>query len=139
MQKVSLQEVMTRELITVGSDMLVTQVDQIFKNQSFHHIPVVDENNHLVGIISKIDFERIKNGATLFRNPKIEKYNEVLFQTLLVKDIMTASVVCFKPTDSVRLAYMVFKENKFRAVPVLEKEKLVGIVTPLDILDYFFE
>ena len=138
MQKVSLQEIMTTDLVTIRFDEIVTQVAQIFKKQSFHHIPVVDENNHLAGIISKIDFERIKNGATLFRNPKIEKYNEILFQTLLVKDMMTKTVVSFKPTDSIRLAYLVFKENKFRAIPILEKEKLVGIVTPLDLLDYFF-
>ena len=138
MQKVSLQEIMTTDLVTIRFDEIVTQVAQIFKKQSFHHIPVVDENNHLAGIISKIDFERIKNGATLFRNPKVEKYNEILFQTLLVKDMMTKTVVSFKPTDSIRLAYLVFKENKFRAIPILEKEKLVGIVTPLDLLDYFF-
>ncbi|HFB99717.1 MAG TPA: CBS domain-containing protein, partial [Phaeodactylibacter sp.] len=75
----------------------------------------------------------------LFQNPKIETYNEILFQTLLVKDIMTKTVVSFRPTDSIQLAYMVFKENKFRAMPVLSGEKLVGIVTPLDILDYFFK
>ena len=111
----------------------------MFKEHSFHHIPVEDSEGSLVGIVSRTDFERIKTGTTLFRNPKVEDYNEVLYQTLLVKDIMTKGVIHLRPMDSILVAYRIFKENKFRALPVIEKGKLIGIVTPLDVLNHFFK
>lgn len=136
-QEIPVREIMTTNLITVRSNEVVTNIAEIFKTQTFHHIPIIDEMNCLVGMVSLTDFERIKNGATLFRNPKIEEYNEAVFQSLMVRDIMTKGVVHLRPMDSIQAAYKVFKENKFRALPVIEKGKLIGIVTPIDILDYF--
>ena len=112
---------------------------RIFKEHSFHHIPIVNDDESLEGIISLTDFERIKNGTSLFRNPKIEKYNEALFSTLLAKDIMTKDVKELRPNDTIFQAYEIFKKNRFRALPVIARGKLVGIITPFDMLEYFFE
>ena len=139
MQDVLIEKLMTKGVITVQYEELVTKVAEIFKTHSFHHIPIINDQQCLKGIISRTDFERIKYGVTLFRNPEIDDYNETLFQTLLAKDIMTKGVVHVMPKDSVRRAYKIFKENKFRALPVVEKGVLVGIITPLDILDYYFQ
>ncbi|MFK7775274.1 MAG: CBS domain-containing protein [Saprospiraceae bacterium] len=138
MQKITIQEVMTTDLITVRFDETVTKIATVFKENSFHHIPIVNADDCIEGIISRTDFERIKNGMTHFRVQDIEKYNETLFQTLLTKDIMTKGVVHLNPHDAIQDAYKVFKKNKFRALPVISKGKLVGLVTPLDLLDFFF-
>ena len=129
---------MTTDLITVRFDETVTKIATVFKEHSFHHIPIVNADDCIEGIISRTDFERIKSGMTHFRVHDIEKYNESLFQTLLTKDIMTKGVVHLNPNDSIQDAYKVFKKNKFRALPVISKGKLVGLVTPLDLLDFFF-
>ena len=137
--KVQLKDVMSKNLTTVGVHTPVSLVATIFANSTFHHIPVVDDHQRLKGIISKTDFERIKSGISLFRNPKLEAYNESLFRTLLTSDIMTMNVIEMRPEDSIELAYKVFSKNKIRALPIVDKGKLVGIVTPLDLLDFFFQ
>ena len=139
MKDIQVKDVMTQNLITVKSYQTVSEVSRIFNEHSFHHIPIIHDDDSLAGIISLTDFERIKNGTSLFRNPKIEKYNEALFSTLLARDIMTKDVVELCPTDTIHQAYQIFKKNRFRALPIISKGKLTGIITPFDMIEYFFE
>ena len=139
MEELTLKEIMTTDLVTIHVDKNLSYVAEIFKTKPFHHILVVDNEGSLKGIISQTDFERVTVGASLFRNPDKEAYNEALLKSMLVSQIMTKDVVKLRPSDSVRTAYKIFKENKFRSIPIVGKGKLVGIVTPLDILDYFFK
>ncbi|MEM1321337.1 MAG: CBS domain-containing protein [Bacteroidota bacterium] len=139
MENLAVKEIMTTALVTIHTNEPVSRVAQIFNQHRFHHIPIVDCAGCIAGIISLSDFERIKNGQTLFRNPKIEAYDNALFQTMLAQDMMTRDVVELRPTDSIQRAYEIFRDNKFRALPVVEKGILRGIVTPLDILNHFFK
>ena len=138
MYDLPLKDIMTTNLITLNTNECVSEVARIFKAKSFHHIPIINNEAHLAGIISISDFERIKTGATLFRNPKVEEYNQSIFESMLVKDIMTKALTTLRPKDTIKKAYEIFKNNKFRAIPITEESKLVGILTPFDILDYFF-
>ena len=131
-------EIMTTDLLTVDLHESVERVAQLFEEHKFHHIPVIDKSNSIKGIISLTDVERMKYGKSLFRNPDLETYNRVLFQSTLAEDIMTNKVVTLQSTDTIQRAYDYFKNNQFRALPILEGQKLVGIVTPIDLLDYFF-
>ena len=139
MKDLSVKEIMTSELVTLGPDDSLTNVVEVFKKKNFHHLPIVSEQGKLEGIISLTDLERMKVGATFFRNPKKESYMKALFQTIRACEVMTKDVIELQPTDSIEKAYQIFSNNKFRALPVVGKGKLVGILTPLDILDYFFK
>ena len=139
MQNLPVEKIMTTQLITVNCNDILTKVVEIFKSHSFHHIPIVDDNGKLEGIISRTDFDQLKTGGSLFRNPNKENYNKALFRSMRACEIMTKNTIELQPTDTIQKAYQIFKENKFRALPVIGKGLLVGIVTPLDLLDYFFQ
>jgi CBS domain-containing protein len=132
------KEIMTRELITVLDDQLVTDVANIFEKEEIHHIPVVDTGLNLLGIISKSDFLKISHGINLFRNRAHQNQNKALYKSLLTSEIMTRKIAFLKPDDPVSLAVGIFRENLFHALPVVEGKKLVGIVTPLDIINMCF-
>ena len=138
MYDLPVQEIMTSNLVTINRNDSVAEVANIFKANNFHHLPIVDDEGSLAGIISLTDLERLKTGATLFRNPKKEEYTRALFETTRACEIMTKDIVLLHPTDTIKKAYEIFKKNQFRALPIVEKGLLIGIVTPLDILDYFF-
>lgn len=138
MQEVPIQQVMTTNVITVNVNDAVTEVAEIFKTHDFHHIIVVNDTDVLQGVISRTDLDQTKSGATLFNNPMKEEHDEVIFATMLASDIMTPKVLTLKPKDSIRRAYEIFKANKFRALPILHVGKVVGIITPLDLLDHAF-
>jgi len=138
MQQLPVSKIMNPHLITVNRNESVAKVAAIFKEHAFHHLPVIDEQGCLEGIISLTDIERLKMGATFFRNPQKESYTQTLFENMRVCEMMIKDIVQLQPADSIRRAYVIFKENKFRALPIVDKGKLVGIVTPLDLLNYFF-
>ena len=139
MQTVLCKDVMSRNLITVSEHEIVTNVARSFEEFGFHHLPVLNKDAQLVGIISKTDLERLKLSASIFKTKKQEEYNDALFESLMVKYVMTKQVTVLKCTDSIEKAYQIFKQNKFRALPIMENDELVGIITPIDLLDHFFK
>jgi len=133
------KDVMTKNLITVHEHEIVTTVAKTFKEFGFHHIPIVDSDSKLVGIISQTDIERLKLSASIFKTKKQEEYNEALFESLMVKYIMTKNVVKLNPNRDIREAYIQFKKNQFHAIPIVENDQLLGIITPIDLLNHFFK
>jgi len=139
MQDIRIQDIMTTKLFTVNHDDVVTEVQELFKKHSIHHVLVVNNDGDLEGVISSTDLDRTKSGASFFRNPKKEEHDAALLRCMRVCDIMTKDVITLQSSDSIRRAYEIFKKNKFHAIPVEKSGILAGIVTPLDILDHFFK
>ena len=138
MTDITVKTIMVSDLITADANDSLFAVYQILKKFRIHHIPVIDKSGDIKGIISWTDIERLKVGASLFKNPKKEEYTEAYFHSMRACDIMGENLVTIEASSSIREAYGIFKKNEFHALPVIEEGRLVGILTPLDILDYFF-
>ncbi|HMR44899.1 MAG TPA: CBS domain-containing protein, partial [Saprospiraceae bacterium] len=111
---------------------------EIFSSQNIHHLPVARDGK-VVGILTKSDYLAISNAFPLFNEKKREAYNDKLFATLLVEEVMTRQVAKVSPDDSIEIAAGIFRENLFHALPVVDDAgKLVGILTTYDLLNYFF-
>ncbi len=132
-------DVMTTDVITVHVNETMDRVSLIFNSREIHHIPVVDSEGKVVGIISKTDYHKLEHGFTLFKSKESQAYNEAIMRSLLASDVMTKQVVTLLPTDNLSVAVDIFRENLFHAIPVVDdKQKLVGILTTYDLLNYAF-
>lgn len=138
-KQTELSKVMTTKLKKVREYETIESVAHLFDKYDFHHIPVENEEGKMVGIISKTDFMNLSYGMSLFNNPQKEIYNRALYKTTLVKDVMTKIVVSLRPEDSVELAARIFRENLFHAIPIVDDEKVVGMVTTFDLLKFAFK
>lgn len=138
MQDIRIQDIMTTNLFTVNHDDVVSDVQKIFNDHSIHHVLVVNNDGDLEGVVSSTDLDRTKSGASFFRNPTKDERDAALLRCLRVCDIMTKDIVTLQASDSIRLAYDIFKKNNFHAIPIENRGSLAGIVTPLDLLDHFF-
>ena len=134
-----LSTLMTTDLILVNPKDRVTEVNAAFRKHNIHHLPVVSGLGELKGIISKSDLLKIAHGWSVFKKGDDKSYNEALFEMLLAEDIMTENVACLEPLDTVEVAVGIFKENLFHAIPILEKGKIVGLVTTFDLLNFAFQ
>ena len=134
-----LKDIMTTHLVLLKSEDSMDKVAEIFAAHKIHHLPVINTANQLIGIISQTDFERMQHGTTLFRMNDRSNYNQALLRATRVTDVMTKNIVELGPNDPLEKAYQVFKKNKFRCLPIVDNGKLLGMVTPLDLLDYFFK
>lgn len=136
MHNLKLSEIMTTELVTVSPNDNMETVDKIFKENDFHHIPVVDEDKKLMGLISKSDYLIMCDSMSIFQNGEGKAQNKRFFHSILVKDVMRKNLAKLKPDNTVMIAAGFFKENLFHAVPIVDEEnKLLGIVTTFDLLN----
>jgi len=125
-------EIMTKELITICPTEKLEKVDEIFRNNKIHHIPVV-EYKKLVGILSKSDFQFFQrgNGNGKVQDQTLENER---YQRTFVKDLMTTGIARISSKDKIAVAIELFKENLFHCIPIVDDDELVGLVTPLDII-----
>lgn len=130
-------DIMTQYVITVSPNTTVDVILDIFETNPIHHLPVV-QDKQLVGIISKIDVFKMTHCIDLFRSKANEDYNKKLLQSLLAEEVMTNDVVTLAPHNSIYEAATLFSQNKYHAIPIVEHEKLVGIITTFDLIEYAF-
>jgi len=135
MKDVLIQDIMSSELITLSPYDTLATAKTIFDSIKIHHLPVLDHGK-LIGILSSTDLERSKLGKALFINHDVEKHNETILDVTLISMVMTEVVESITVSHTINDAYIIFKEKNFRSLPVFNKKKLVGIVTPMDIIDY---
>lgn len=123
--------IMTTNLITAHpSDKLVV-LKAMFDKNKIHHIPVVIFKE-IVGMVSKTDLLSFLKG---FENDSYDDYmNNVRLKNYTAEDIMTKGLAKLEPNDRLNVALEVFKENLFRALPVVENGELIGMLTTLDII-----
>lgn len=86
-------------------------------------MPVMDEDNRLVGMFGERDIVR----AFANRLPKLD--------CMLVSELMAKNVITCKPEHTVLEAMALMKRHKIRHLPVVEEGKVVGIVSIRDTLD----
>lgn len=129
-----IREIMTTSVVTVVPNTGIREIQNIFADNNFHHLPVVEPGGILVGIISRDDFR------TFYQNLSANSSGPTWVSKQLghrcAKDIMTAAPLCLDPDDTIGLAIDIFLANKFHALPVVEDNILMGILTTHDILAY---
>ena len=127
-------KIMTSDVICVSPNQTMEEVERIFNEHAINHLPVVNENREILGMVSKSDVYKVSYGISVFHNRYKKVYNQSLFRSLLVSDVMTENVASLSQDKSIGVAIGIFKENLFRALPIVEDKVVVGIVTPIDII-----
>lgn len=118
--------IMVREVITVRPSDSLQKVKELLINNRIHHVPVTKEDGTLVGIVTTYDLFKLNVDHKDYPSTKVE-------------NVMTKILATLEPTDKVGTAAEVFMEHLFHALPVVEGNKLIGIVTSFDVLRYEYQ
>jgi acetoin utilization protein AcuB len=121
--KVSLlSEIMTDQIVTLTADASVNDAWQLFQYHGFHHIPIVDENNTVLAMLSERD---------ILQEPGSQK-------NINLENIMQFSstqVFCFSADTDIRQATRILYEYDLGALPIIsETHQILGIVSRTDII-----
>jgi acetoin utilization protein AcuB len=131
---IRVRDCMTRSAVTIHSDTLVRGAVEMMKKRKIRHLPVVDRGSRLVGIVTDRDLRQV-----VF-DPRIQaRFGDLgdALATLTVRDVMTWGVVTVRPETEIRRAAHLMREQKVGALPVVEGERVVGILTETDVLRTF--
>lgn len=121
---------MTQKLITATPGMSVKQAFLLMRTHRVRHIPVVEEEK-LVGIISDRDLRRPRWAEQL---DDWTAYYQV-DDNHTVSDVMTRNPETVRASDNILKAVAVFREHRYGALPVLNKDgELTGILSAQDLL-----
>jgi len=127
------KDIMTTELITVHPDLSIRQLIKLMLEKSISGVPVVDEFNNLVGIISEKDI--IKAVERLIKiKVSLDEQKEWQGGFNWVEGIMTKKVITVDEEDPVEKVCQVMSEHRIHRVPVMRGNKIVGIISTMNIL-----
>jgi len=124
---------MTREVVTVGPATSAKYAAELMAERGFAALPVVDEDDQLVGIVAEADVLRDR----MPRDPRLHARRDDQRQeppSVLVHGVMTAQVRTVDVRADVADVARLFVDDRLRSVPVLEHGHLVGIVSRRDLL-----
>ena len=116
----NLSDIMTTDLVTCNTDDTLAQVALKMHSEDIGCCPVV-EGQMLIGVITDRDIT-VRSVAKGF-NPAEQQ----------VKDAMTSNVISADPSMSLEDACQLMAENQIRRLPVVERNRLVGMVSLADL------
>lgn len=138
-KQTSIHKVMTHHVLFVYEDEMMSRVKALFKANGIHHLPVLDRQGKIVGIVSSTDMHRREYAFDLYSGEQTTAYNNALFDRLVVKKVMSPQPVTLNPNDDIIKAVRIFQENLFHALPIVDDQGiLVGILSTYDLLNYAF-
>ena len=125
------EDVMTREVKTVGPNEPLSLVDELMKVGRFRHVVVVDEDGSVCGVVSHRD---IFLGALAWSLGQARHAHERALAATPAKDVMHAEPITVDPSTPLTEAAQRMSEHKVGCLPVVRGGELVGIVTEGDFL-----
>lgn len=129
-------KIMSKELITLSLSDDLYEAEKLFKKHHIRHIPIVEEG-HIIGMLSYSDLKRISFLDSYDENEN--KIDNAIYEMLGIKQIMIKNPVKINATLTIKSVAEILSKNEFHALPVVENDMLVGIVTTTDLLKYLLE
>ena len=119
-----ISSVMVKDVITVPETMQLADVAKIMLEKGIGSVPVM-RDDEMVGIVSKADFVTLAVG--------------IAFDKIAVKEIMSKEVIVADPADRLVHARRKMLDNNVGRLPVVDDDKLVGMITSKDLMRAFID
>ncbi|MCP4271432.1 MAG: CBS domain-containing protein [Gammaproteobacteria bacterium] len=128
-------QIMSYQIQTVYADDTLALLSEIFEKVSYHHLPVIDENNILIGIISDRD---VTMNLSPFTGTDLEEERDLNLLNQTAGDIMSVDPITVSQTSRIETASILLLEHDFSCLPVVDADgKIEGLFTWKDLLNYY--
>ena len=125
---------MSNDIITINKTQSIREVSEIIRDKNIRHVPVVS-GEKIIGMLSKVDLQKISFVNTVDG----DELTTALYDGLNIEQVMTKDVKVVQKNDTIYDVATILSKNEFHSLPVLENEKLVGIVTTTDLIKYLVD
>jgi CBS domain-containing protein len=127
--RIEVGRLMTPVVRTLQRNDQLTIADDVMREQRIRHLPVLDDDGIVCGVVSQRDLFR---GALAKALGYGQTAQQKMHSMLLVKEVMSTTVVTVGPHEPLANAARSMLEHKVGCLPVLDGERLVGILTESD-------
>jgi len=129
------EDLMTREVVTLTEEQYLRDAIAVLQRHRIRHVPVVS-GEKVIGILTDRDVKRASPSA--LSGIDQSQYDRVL-TTTRVGQVMTRDPFTVTPSTPIKDAVKVLIDRKYSALPVVEHDRLVGIITGTDMLRLFYD
>ena len=131
-----ISKIMTKKVITLNLKDDLESAELLFKQNNIRHIPVVN-NKSVVGILSYTDLLRISFADAVYEDE--ETIDTIVYNMFTIEQVMVKNVVSVSSNTSIKEVAEIFATKEFHALPVVDDDVLVGIVTTTDLIKYLLK
>ena len=128
--------IMRTNPITLPPDTSIVKARDVIAEHKIAHLLIVDKNDQLVGIVSDRDLKQ--SWASPATTLSAHELNYILKQ-LTLGAIMRTKIITVTPGTTIERAASIMQENRISALPVVDNEKLIGIITTTDVMGVLLE
>lgn len=124
------KDCMTPRPVTIAASETLQGAMELMTMKRIRHLPVLDAAGKLVGMVTDRDLRRVWP-SPMSSNREADQAS---METTTVERVMVRAPTTVSSTQNLKDAVKVMVEKKFGALPVVDAGKLVGIVTPIDVM-----
>tara|TARA_R110002049_G_scaffold151804_2_gene315566 strand:- start:3234 stop:3653 length:420 start_codon:yes stop_codon:yes gene_type:complete len=135
-RKAPISMVMTAPVITLKKNDSLEKAEQLFKKHHIRHIPIVSDNV-IVGMLSYTDLLRLSFAD--YTDNINDDADALVYNMFTIKQVMKRNIVTISSSSSIKEVAGVLATKEFHALPVVDNNKLVGIVTTTDLIKYLLK
>ncbi|WP_282134276.1 CBS domain-containing protein [Seonamhaeicola maritimus] len=133
---VPVSSIMTKNVIALTRSDDLERAELLFKRYKIKHIPVVSGET-IIGILSYTDLMRISYAEVADEDGN--SVDSVVYNMFDIEQVMVKDVVTVNSRTSIKEVAKILADREFHALPVVDDNTLVGIVTTTDLLNYFIK
>ncbi|MCU0588206.1 MAG: CBS domain-containing protein [Syntrophobacteraceae bacterium] len=127
---------MTREVITIQPEASIVEASERMEKHRVHQLPVVDQENVLLGIVTDRDIRSALPSDLLYDEEALKAQERA--SAVLVKDVMAKNVYTVSPANTLEDALLLMERKPVGAFPVVdEKNRVIGIISVRDLMRSF--
>ncbi len=130
------RDVMSHPVITIRADTTLKVATDIITQHGFTGLPVTDDDDHLVGIVTEADLLRAQLPRYPHSSAPGSRASVVRTgaHATIVADVMTTSVECMTPGAELADMARIMIDERIRSIPIVDGDHIAGIVTRRDLL-----
>lgn len=134
--RIPISTIMTKNIITLNSTDKLDTAERLFKEQNIRHIPIV-EGDKIIGMLSLTDLLRISFADGVYEDES--DVETIVYNMFTIPQVMAKNLKSVSADTTIKEVAEILAKKEFHALPVIENDSLVGIVTTTDLIKYLLE
>jgi len=128
--------IMTKNVITLNKTDSLETAERLFKQNHIRHIPVVSGKS-IKGMLSLTDLLRISFADAV---DETEDYvDSIVYNMFTIEQVMAKNLISVTSNTTIKEVAEILSKKEFHAIPVVDNNKLVGIVTTTDLINFLIK
>ena len=128
--------IMSKDVITLNSTDTLETAEILFKKNKIRHIPVVS-GKEIIGMLSYTDLLRISFADAVDEDE--QSVDTTVYNMFTIEQVMAKNLVSISSNTTIKEVAEILSKKEFHAIPVVDNNELVGIVTTTDLINFLIE